>query len=75
MSIYFNNNGTIHHCRFVGITDCLKHDFIMVHLFQVELVAYLKKKFPFVRKIHYFNDGAPQQFRNKNAFTNLRVSS
>lgn len=72
MVIYYSENEETKHCSFVGVTDCLKHDFALVHLFQEKLIDFLKEKFAGrVTKIHYFSDGAPQQFKNKNAFTNL----
>lgn len=69
--VYYRENGETKHCSFVGMSDCLKHDFVVVYLFQKKLINFLKSKFQQVKKIHYFSDGAPQQFKNKNAFTNL----
>lgn len=69
--IYYRENDQIHHCSYIGISDCLKHDSISVYMFQKELMTLLKKKFTDIKKIYYFSDGAPQQFKNKKAFANL----
>lgn len=71
MVIYYNEDNTTKHCSLVGISDCLKHDTVLVHLFQEKLIEYLRKKFSVINKLFYFSDGAPQQFKNKKAFTNL----
>ncbi|XP_044577453.1 uncharacterized protein LOC123260425 [Cotesia glomerata] len=71
MVIYYNENDTIKHLSFVGISDCLKHDTVLIYLFQEQLIAFLKKKFAVINTIFYFSDGAPQQFKNNKAFTNL----
>lgn len=69
--IYYRENSETKHCSLVGISDCLKHDTVSVYMFQKELITFLRKKFTVVNKIYYFSDGAPQQFKNKYAFTNL----
>lgn len=71
MVVYYNENDTIKHFSLVGISDCLKHDTILIYLFQEQLIALLKSKFAVVDKICYFSGGAPQQFKNKKAFTNV----
>lgn len=71
MVIYFVENGESKHLSFVVISDCKNHDTIAVYIFQQELIIFLKEKFQEVIKIYYFSDGAPQQFKNKSAFTNL----
>lgn len=71
MVIYYCENGKSKHCSFVGVSDCLKHDYVSVYMFQEQLIFFMKQKFGQVQKIYYFSDGAPQQFKNRNAFTNL----
>ena len=69
--IYYKEGGELECCSFVGISDCLRHDTIVVYMFQEVLIKYWKNKFTQVSKIYYFSDGAPQQFKNKKAFANL----
>ena len=56
---------------YVGISDCLNHDTIAVHMFTKKFVAFLKKNFTVVHRITYFSDGAPQQYKKKKNFINL----
>lgn len=55
------------------ISESLKHNVEAVHLFQTQLVAYLKntKEFAKIKKIIFFSDGAPQQYKNKYNFLDL----
>ena len=54
---------------FVVISDNLAHDTVAVYTYQQLLIKYVKEHFPEVKKLHYFSDGAPQQFKNfKNIF-------
>ena len=69
--IYYKAGSELACCRFVGISDCLKHDTIAVYMFQEVLIEYLKNKFTQVTKIYCFSDRAPQQFKIKKAFANL----
>ena len=69
--IYYKEGGDVECCSFVGISDCLKHDTIVVYMFQEVLIKYLKNKFTKLTKIYYSSDGAPQQFKNKKAVANL----
>lgn len=71
MVIYYRENDECKHCSFVVISDCRHHDTYTVHVFQTELVRFLKDKFVNVKKMFYFSDGAPQHFKNKSAFVNL----
>ena len=71
--IYYKNDraNKIEYVSYVGISDCLKHDTIAVHMFTKKLVAFLKKNFTVVNRIKYFSDGAPWQYKNKKIFINL----
>lgn len=62
MVVYYTKDNNIKHFSLVGISRCLKHDTIFIYLFQ---------RFAVIDTIFYFSDGAPQQFKNKKAFTNL----
>ena len=69
--VYYREDGKLKNLSIVGISDCLKHDTIAVYIFQRKLIDILKRKFPHIRKIIYYSDGAPQQFKNRKAFVNL----
>lgn len=71
--IYYKekDDDELKHCSFMGISDCLKHDTVGVHMFQVELIKFLKEKFHEISKVIYFTDGARSQFKNKKSFANL----
>lgn len=56
---------------FVVISDNLNHDTAAVYTYQVLLIDYVKRNFPEVKKIYYFSDGAPQQFKNYKNILNL----
>lgn len=61
--IYYKDGEEVKGKGFVIISDNLNHDTIAVFTYQKLLIEYLKSTFP-VNKIHYFSDGAPQQFKN-----------
>lgn len=52
------------------ISDCLRHDTIAVHAFQIRLIAYLKTEIEKI-KIYYFSDGSDAQYKNFKNFINL----
>lgn len=56
---------------FVSISVCLRHDTIVVHLFQRQLVEFIKTNLKDINKIIYFSDGASGQYKNKKNFINL----
>lgn len=56
---------------FVSISECLRHDTIAVHLFQRQLVEFIKTNLKDINKIIYFSDGASGQYKNKKNFINL----
>ena len=68
--IYYKNNKTnkIEHVSYVGISDCLNHNTIAVHMIRKKLVAFLKKNFTVVDRIKYFSDGTHQQYKIKKIF-------
>lgn len=69
--VYYKENNQLKHCCFTYVSECLKHDSISVYMYQRHLVDILKQKFNVINKIYYMSDGAPQQFKNKKAFSNL----
>lgn len=60
---------------FVVISDNLNHDTVAVYTYQQLLIEYLKNQFPSIRKVHYFSDGAPQQFKNFKNILNIYYHS
>lgn len=59
--------------NFIVLSDCLKHNTILVHVFQRHLVEYLKETFSTVTKIYYFSDGSAAQYKNKKNFLNVSM--
>ncbi|KAJ8686562.1 hypothetical protein QAD02_022356 [Eretmocerus hayati] len=53
------------------ISDHMKHDASTVNLFQEKIMKEIKILFPWIKRIIYWTDGAPNQFKNKNYFSNL----
>lgn len=68
--IYFRDAAQLKHETLTIISDCLEHNTVAVYMFQRMLVHYLKRKFV-PKKIFYFSDGAPQQYKNIKNFSNL----
>lgn len=60
--VYYQHSEEEHHISFVVISDCLQHDTVAVHLFQRELITFLKSALPFadIKKVTYFSDGAAE---------------
>ena len=70
--VYFVDSDKLQHVSYVVISDCLSHDTIAVHLFQKNLIDFLKEKFACLPlKIYYFSDGAASQYKNRKNFLNL----
>lgn len=68
--IYYKSENGIVNKNLTIISDCLEHVTSSVYAFQRILVQYLKAHFS-VKKIYYFSDGAPQQYKNCKNFINL----
>ena len=71
MVYYYKWNDEIRHEGFVVISDALNHDSILVYTFHKLFVKYIKNKFPRVKIIKEFKDGAPQHFKNYKSVLNL----
>ena len=70
--IYYKESDKLKHISYVVISDCLRHDTVAVHLFQRNLIHFLKEKFGTLpQKIYYFSDGAASQYKNRKNFINL----
>lgn len=59
------------HENFVIVSDTLRHDTNTVHCFQRKVLDFLKIKFPLLKKVVYFTDGAAGQYKNRKNFLNL----
>lgn len=68
--LYFKQNGELKHKSIIIIAESLKHNVEAVYLFQTKLVQYVKSDFG-NKKIIFFTDGAPSQYKNKKNFLNL----
>lgn len=71
-SIYYRDNqDELKVKSFVSISECLHHNTVAVHLFQKQLVKFIKTNLKGVNKIIYFSDGASAQYKNKKNFINI----
>lgn len=53
------------------ISDCLRHDTVVVHISLVYVIEYLKKLVGEIKYIYYFSDGSVAQYKNYKNFINL----
>ena len=56
---------------FAAISDRILHDHQSVHVFKKYLVNKIKVKYPHVRKIYYFTDGCPNQYKCRQNLINV----
>lgn len=68
--LYFKQNGELKEKSIIIIAESLNHNVTSVYLFQTKLVDYIKSVFG-NKKIVFFTDGAPSQYKNKKNFLNL----
>lgn len=69
--VYYRNNSSVTHESFAIISDHLSHDTVTVHVNTKRLINFIKTIDPNPRKIYYFSDGAPSQFKNLKNFINI----
>lgn len=69
--IYFKVNNELSHRSLVIISDYNTHDSNAVHVFLKIITDFIKTLSEDAKKIYYFSDGAPQQFKNYKNFLNL----
>lgn len=62
---YVNEAGELKHTSFCITSDHLKHNASVVNLFQEKVLEVIKERFPWIKKLIYFSDGAPTQYKNK----------
>lgn len=73
--IYFRDpvSNELQCTNLIAISDCLKHNTVLVHVFQNYLIQFLKDRFGHIKKIHYFSDGSAAQYKNRNNFYNVSL--
>ena len=70
--VYYKENNELKHKSFVFISECMKHDTVLVYTFQRKLLALLRTELlPNLKKIFYFSDGLAAQYKNWKNFANL----
>lgn len=73
MVFYYRNvEGKLECDNFVPLSECLKHDTTLVHVFIEQLMNFLKTKLD-PAKIIYFTDGCAAQYKNRNNFYNMTL--
>lgn len=69
--IYFNNGNGMEHKSLVIISDCMSHDAVAVFMYSRIINDLVRDIVVEPRKIFYFSDGAPQQYKNFKNFANI----
>lgn len=69
--IYFKQNNELTHKSLVIMSDCNNHDAIAVYVYLKRISDFIKTLSQQARKIYYFSDGAPQQFKNFKNFDHI----
>lgn len=69
---YKNSEDKLEYGNFVPLSECLKHDTTLVHIFIGRFMNFLKLKLNPV-KIIYFTDGCAAQYKNRNNFYNMTL--
>lgn len=69
--IYYKVENKLEHQSFCFFSDDLNHDVNIVHLFLSKIMAFIKEKWPFIKKVHFFSDGCGQQYKNCENFLHL----
>lgn len=68
---YKNDENKLQHLNFVIISNCLKHNSVLVYLFMTKLIKFLESKFKLITKLFYFTDGCAGQYKNFKNFVNV----
>jgi hypothetical protein len=73
--IYFKKSDALNteHENLVMISDCLKHDSIVVYSFQQHVMKFIENTFesPLKKKIVYFSGGSAAQYKNRKKLQNI----
>ena len=64
-------DGSLEHVSICILSDSREHSANSVHCYLDEVVPFLKKQFPEMKKVHYFTDGCAGQYKNRFNFVNL----
>jgi hypothetical protein len=75
---YFKKSDALNteHENLVMISDCLKHDSILVHTFQRHLMKFIENTFESpINRIVYFCDGSAAQYKNRRNLLNITSHS
>lgn len=59
------NEDSVKSTNFCVISDTSDHQAFTVHAFMEKLTNIIKSEYPWIKKIIYFSDGAPSQYKNK----------
>ncbi|KAJ8688286.1 hypothetical protein QAD02_024081 [Eretmocerus hayati] len=70
--LYYMKDSKLCHQSMVIMSDNLVHDTVAVHCIQKIITDWIKLHLPLIKKIIYFTDGAPQHFKNRFNFSNLK---
>lgn len=70
-AIYYKQENKLVHESLCFLSDDLKHDTSIVHVFQDRIVDFIKRKLPHIQRVHYISDGCPGQYKNCNNFLYL----
>ena len=62
-----------HKESFAIISDCLNHTKEAVYTFVTFLYKYLVEKYPSIKLINTFSDGASSQFKQRYLFSNIHL--
>jgi hypothetical protein len=72
--IYFKKSDALNteHENLVMVSDCLKHDSILLHTFQQHLMKFIQNTFELpLKKMVYFSDRSAAQYKNRRNFLNI----
>lgn len=74
--VYLFQGTDVHHLFYVAISNCLTHNTVAVHLFQVKLIAHIESRIgAHPSKIYYFSDGSAAQYKNCKKIANISFHS
>ena len=68
---YYKEQNHLNSISFCVLSDYLRHNANVVHVFVYHMLQSLKILLPQVSHVHYFSDGAPSQYKNFKNLTNL----
>lgn len=63
--LYYKEHNLLKTESFCVISDYNKHNAYVVHIFLEKVLSKIKEKLPILKKMIYFSDGAPAQYKNK----------